>query len=343
MSEKVSTIAAPVCSVCIANYNGAEVIEACLNSVFAQECHFSFEVIVHDDASSDGSKNIVRDRYPRVRLITSEDNVGFCISNNRMVLEANGKYILLLNNDATLWPNALRTLYEKAITSNSAILSLPQYDAKTGKLVDIGSLCDPFLNPIPNLDTERRSVAMVSGACLWVPRMVWEELGGFPAWFHTVAEDAYLSYMARLRGYPVESIACSGFNHHLGHSLGGGGIKDQRLSTNIRRRALSERNKSIVMALAYPAPLFQLIFPIHLVLLMAEGLTLALLKKEWRVFRDIYGACFHSLWRERLRLFQLRREVQACRKISLCAFLAPIKWVPHKLRLLLRHGTPQIN
>lgn len=335
----------PICSICIANYNGTEVVEDCLNSVFSQDCDFPFEVIVHDDASTDGSAAVVRDRYPEVVLIASGENVGFCVANNRMATAARGKYILLLNNDATLLPDALRTLHAYAEAQSTAgILSLPQYDAATGNLIDIGSLCDPFLNPIPNLDAERRDVAMVSGACLWVPKDLWEKLGGFPEWFHTLAEDAYLCFRARVEGYSVQALGISGFRHWVGKSLGGGKVTAQnRLTTTRKRRALSERNKSFVIALTYPAPLFQLIFPVHIVLLLLEGLVLALIKREWGVFRDIYLACISALWQERKRLVRLRLEIQAGRTITWQTFVAPFTWRLRKLSLLLRHGVPRIS
>ena len=66
----------PVCSVCIANYNGRNVLEACLDSVFQQDFPYPIEVIVHDDASTDGSADIVRDKFPNVKLMRSDSNVG---------------------------------------------------------------------------------------------------------------------------------------------------------------------------------------------------------------------------------------------------------------------------
>ncbi|HEY8102185.1 MAG TPA: glycosyltransferase, partial [Burkholderiaceae bacterium] len=173
----------PTVSVCIANYNGMSIIDACLRSVLNQDCDFPIEIIVHDDASTDESATHIRKYYPDAVLIESTQNVGFCISNNRMVNAANGKYILLLNNDAELFPDALRILREKAAAiQRPAILGLPQYDAANGTLIDIGSCFDPFLNPVPNRDPSRHNVGMVIGACLWVPRSLWEELGGFPDW-----------------------------------------------------------------------------------------------------------------------------------------------------------------
>lgn len=335
----------PLVSICIANYNGMEVIDDCLRSVLEQEGHIPVEILVHDDASSDGSAAYIRNHYPDVRLIESPENVGFCVANNRMAAEARGKYLLLLNNDAALFPDALQTLLAEAERIDlPAILGLPQYDAASGELIDIGSLFDPFLNPVPNRNPDRNEVGMVIGACLWIPKTLWLELGGFPDWFGSIAEDLYLCCRARLTGYPVRALGISGYRHRVGASFGGGKVtKENRLATSIKRRALSERNKSFVMVLTYPAPLFQLIFPLHLALLLVEGLALALIKREWKVFRDIYLACLQSLWQERKRLFRLRQEIQAGRTTSWRTFVAPFIWRPHKLGLLLRHGVPRIG
>ena len=147
----------PICSVCIANYNGIEVIGAAVKSVLAQDCDFPIEIIIHDDASTDGSVDYIREKFPDVNLITSDHNVGFCVSNNLMVAQAKGEYILLLNNDAKLFQNALSTLYDFTAKKEDAagILGLSQYDAATGNLIDCGSLLDPFLNTIPNLNSRR--------------------------------------------------------------------------------------------------------------------------------------------------------------------------------------------
>src|SRR3954462_7997396 len=114
MAAKGMTISDnPAVSVCIANYNGIALIDACLQSVLAQDCKFPVEIIIHDDASKDDSVAHIRTHYPDVILIESSENVGFCVSNNRMAAVAHGTYLLLLNNDAELFPDALRILHEE--------------------------------------------------------------------------------------------------------------------------------------------------------------------------------------------------------------------------------------
>lgn len=334
----------PTVSVCIANYNGLSIIDDCIASVLAQDCGFQVEIIVHDDASTDGVAQHIRKHYPNVRLLESIENVGFCIANNRMEKIAKSEYLLLLNNDAALFPDALRTLHQAATTiGKPAILGLPQYDAATGKLIDIGSTFDPFLNTIPNLDKGRSEVGMVIGACLWLPKSLWQELGGFPDWFGSLAEDMYLCCLARLRGYPVQALNTSGFRHWVGKSLGGGKIIDDRLATTLRRRTTSERNKSYVMVLCYPAPLSHLLLPLHFFLLLAEGVLLSLIKRDLSLFGLIYWKTIQSVWSERKRLLNRRKEIQDGRKISARKFFSPFGIMPHKLRLLLRHGVPEIR
>jgi GT2 family glycosyltransferase len=334
----------PLVSVCIANYNGMAVIDDCLRSVMGQEGRIPVEILVHDDASSDGSAAYISSRYPEVKLIESPENVGFCIANNRMVDEAKGKYLLLLNNDAALFSDALQTLLAEAIRLDKpAVLGLSQYDVTTGKLVDIGCLFDPFLNPVPNSNPLLSDVGMVIGACLWIPKGLWVEFGGFPEWFGSVAEDMYLCCLARLAGHPVRALSNSGYRHWQGKSFGGNRVADNRLATTIRRRALSERNKSFVIALTYPAPIFYCMFPLHLFLLLAEGVTIALFKRKWLLFREIYLATAKGLWCERKRLCKLRRELQEQRQIGRFRFFLVFRWFPNKLRLLLKYGFPHIH
>lgn len=335
----------PVVSVCIANYNGMDVIDACLRSVLEQDCEFAVEIIMHDDASTDDSVAHVQRNYPGVIIIESADNVGFCIANNRMASAARGEFLLLLNNDASLFPDALRQLHGHAERCGKpAILGLPQYDDATGNLIDIGSVFDLFLNPMPNLDRDRNDVGMVIGACMWIPTRLWNDVGGFPAWFHTLAEDMYFCCVARLWGYAVTALPHSGFRHRVGYSLGGGKVEQTgKLRTSRRRRTLSERNKTFVMALTYPGPTLLLLLPLHLLMLMVEGAVVSAIKRDARLWTDVYVACFKSVVRERHRLHDERRRIQARRAGPLCDFFSAFFWFPHKLRMLLRHGFPEVH
>jgi len=335
--------AEPVCSVCIANYNGINLLTDCLESVLAQQGDICIEIIVHDDASTDDSVALLREKYPQVELLASTQNVGFCISNNRMVAHARGEYILLLNNDAALFPDALSTLLDAARAQlQPGILTLPQYDWATGALVDRGCLLDPFYNPIPNLDPERTDVAMAIGACLWTSRNLWNALGGFPEWMESIAEDLYISCLARSCGHAVQTAKSSGFRHRLGTSFGGARIDGNRLRTSIRRRRLSERNKTFVLFIFTPTPLMWLLLATHLIIILLEGIILSAIRLNHRIFLDIYVNVPKALWHDRKKLGTLRCKVRDARSASARAFLRVFSPLPRKFSLLLRHGVPRI-
>lgn len=334
---------APLCSVCIANYNGMSTLADCIDSVLNQTINQPIEIILHDDASIDESVSFIIKNYPDVIVIESPDNVGFCVSNNRMVDIANGEYILLLNNDAMLFPDALEVLYKRAKEqSRQGILGLPQYDAENGELIDRGSLFDPFMNPVPNLEITRKNVGMIIGACFWIPKSVWHEFQGFPEWFHTLAEDMLLSCMSRLHRLPVEVLPESGFKHWVGNSLGGGKVKKEKLDTTINRRRMSERNKTFVMYICNPG-ISVYMLPIHLCLLLLEGAALSVLQWDYQLFRNIYFNCISEVWKNRKILWNERKRVQNLRKCGLSQYYEPFVLYPYKLRMLYKYGLPTVR
>lgn len=345
MRRVADSTEAPICSVCIANYNGESMLSDCIDSVLAQQkVSGIIEVIVHDDASTDGSLKLLRERYQQVRVIESKENVGFCVSNNRMVEVARGDHVLLLNNDAALFPDALANLLQAAHSRTPVgILTLPQYNWQSGALVDRGCLLDPFFNPVLNLDPARSDVAYVIGACLFLPRKLWNELGGFPEWMGSIAEDIYLCCLARLRGLPVTVTPRSGYRHHQGASFGGNRVDAGKLNTTYRRRFLSERNKTAVMIVCTPTWLVWPLLLLHAGLLAVEGALLAMLKADFGIWQGIYGPTLCYIVRETGLLRMRRREAQRARVIGLRAWFSPFTWWPRKLVLLWRHGLPRVR
>ena len=334
----------PVVSICVANYNGRALLETCIQSIFEQTAQIDVEIIVHDDASSDDSLRWLHERCPGVRVIASRENVGFCIGNNRMAQVARGEYLLLLNNDAALLPDALSSLLEMARRSPpGTILTLPQFDWDSGEPVDRGCYLDPFYNPVPKVTVDDGDVAMCIGACLWISRDRWFELGGFPQWMESIGEDLYLCCVNRLTGGAVRCTASSGYRHRQGASFGGNRGTAQGLQTTIRRRKLSERNKTAVLFICTPGWLMPLLLALHIASLAVEGAALSLAKRNKELWVRVYAPAIWSPIRYRQLWCQLRRSIQPRRAVGTSMYFAPFVATLRKLELLRKFGVPTIQ
>jgi GT2 family glycosyltransferase len=99
-------------SIIIVSWNAQDYLRQCLESLFAEECRYPMEVIVVDNASSDGSAESVARDYPQVRLIRNVTNLGFARANNIGISAATGKYLCLINSDVKMLPDCINRLVE---------------------------------------------------------------------------------------------------------------------------------------------------------------------------------------------------------------------------------------
>ena len=99
-------------SIIIVNYNTKELTRNCLKSVFERTDGISFEVIVSDNGSTDGSLEMIRAEFPQVVLIENGANLGFGAANNRALAVARGKYVFYLNSDTVLLNNAVKMFFD---------------------------------------------------------------------------------------------------------------------------------------------------------------------------------------------------------------------------------------
>jgi len=106
-SEKGDTVKTPVVSVIIVSYNTCDILRHCLASVYEQARDAAFEVVVIDNASSDGSAEMIQRQFQQVRLIANNVNRGFAAANNQGMAIARGRYVLLLNSDTLVLDQAI--------------------------------------------------------------------------------------------------------------------------------------------------------------------------------------------------------------------------------------------
>jgi hypothetical protein len=108
MSEQAACAKEPLdLSIIIVNWNTRDLLAQCLQSVYDTTSNLDFEVVVVDNASTDGSQEMVRQEFPDVRLIANTENLGFAKANNQAIRRSRGRYVLLLNSDAFVRENTI--------------------------------------------------------------------------------------------------------------------------------------------------------------------------------------------------------------------------------------------
>lgn len=201
----------PQISAIIVSYNTRELTRRCLHTLLneAEREGIVLETWLVDNASRDGSAEMVRAEFPQVHLIASDENLGFGRANNAAMEQATAPYFLLLNSDAFLEPGALTALLNFAAAHPRAAVVGPKLLNGDGSLQPS---CWKFPSPtrvwLENLGVaalmsshphlgdyhrwahdEERAVDFLSGACLLVRRESYEEIGGFDSRFFLYAEE----------------------------------------------------------------------------------------------------------------------------------------------------------
>lgn len=148
-------------STVIVSFNTEPLLQRCLDAVCADTQSLNAEIFVVDNASTDGSPQIVAQRYPHVNLIANERNVGFAAANNQAIRQASGQFVLLLNPDAFVHPGAVPTLLR-------FMRSRPKAGFCGALLLNEDGTIQPsarrFPTPIRFLATRVRPLARLTGA-----------------------------------------------------------------------------------------------------------------------------------------------------------------------------------
>lgn len=202
-------------SIIIPTYNTKDLLDRCLQSIYQslKDVQFSWEVIVVDNASSDGTSTLLKHKYTRVKKISNTSNVGYGKANNQGIKVSKGTTMLLLNTDIVVVGDGIKQLYEFSLSHSLSFIG--------GKLLNedmtAQSSCGPMVNlPIvlamlflqgDALGISRYSpkktqgVDWVSGACLMSLKRNFESIGLFDERIFMYMEEIDLLYRAKHGGY----------------------------------------------------------------------------------------------------------------------------------------------
>lgn len=203
----------PTVSIIVLNYNGLQYMEDCFGSLNQLEYPADrMELVLADNASSDGSVEFVRERFGQVRIIEFDRNYGFCGGNNRAVAQSQSEYVALLNSDMRVEPEWLTGLIKALGDEPEVVCSASKILTWDGRAIDFGGLLVSFLGhgkADGYLDTDLaayddlRYILGPCGGAMLIKRQVFQDIGGFDEDFFAYFDDIDLGWRLWILGYKV--------------------------------------------------------------------------------------------------------------------------------------------
>ncbi len=231
--------AIPKLSICFVNYNAKDVVLNCLRSLYHNLTIIDPEIILVDNASQDGSLELIAAEFPAIILIRNRENRGFNRANNQALHHSTGDFILSLNTDTLIPPGSIEKLV-------AFLEGHPEYGAAGGRLNspngDFQWQCRRS-SPTPltaltyflrlrrwfsgvelfhryaltnRSPDESMDVEAISGACFMVCRMALEQTGGMDDTYFMYGDDLDWSYRLRQKGWKIRYCADAPIIHYGG-------------------------------------------------------------------------------------------------------------------------------
>jgi GT2 family glycosyltransferase len=213
-------------SICIVSYQARDLLHDCLRSIFETVDSLSFEIIVVDNHSDDGTFEMLTNEFPNVRLLINDHNIGYTRPNNQAMRISQGRYILLINPDTLVKPNTISelinfldahhevgivgpkvlnrdgTLQKQCRRSEARPWDSFCYFSGLSRLFPHDQRFAGYLMTYLDEDLVHEAQA-VSGSCMMIRRQVIEQIGYQDEKFFAYQEDTDFCRRARLAGWKV--------------------------------------------------------------------------------------------------------------------------------------------
>jgi GT2 family glycosyltransferase len=228
-------------SIIIVNYNVKEFLQNLLHSIEKASVNITKEIIIVDNASDDGSVELIKNRFPSVKLIVNNENIGFGRANNQGLKIASGEFMLMINPDAIVSEDTLDKMISflnenpsaglagcKILNSDGTLQlacrrSFPGPWTSLTKVTGLSNLFPKSrLFARYNLtyldENETYEVDAISGSFMMMRKKVYEKVGGFDERFFMYGEDLDLCYRVQQAGFKVYFVHSTRIIHYKGES-----------------------------------------------------------------------------------------------------------------------------
>jgi GT2 family glycosyltransferase len=228
-----------VLSICIVTYQTRSYLQACLRSIYQHPPDGNYEIIVVDNHSDDGTLEMLKDEFPEVGVIENAGNLGFTAPMNQALRKGEGKYLLQLNPDTLVHPQAFNSLIDfmesqpevgicgPKVLNTDGTLQKPcrrgesrpwavfTYFLGLSSLFPKSKLFGEYLMNYKDED-ETHEVAGVSGSCMLIRREVINQIGYLDERFFAYQEDADYCFQARRSGWKICYVPTARITHYGG-------------------------------------------------------------------------------------------------------------------------------
>jgi GT2 family glycosyltransferase len=222
-------------SIVIVCWNNKAYLEPCLESLYEAGLHSSFDVVVVDNGSTDGTQAMLHEKYPEVQLIENGQNVGLSRASNQGIKATQGRYVLLLNDDTLINAPSLDAIVE-------FLEAHPKAGAAGGRLLNedgsfqagyanFSSLHEEFMiathlgellwegYPSHEDDSKIRPVGWLSSACLLLRREALDQVGLLDEEYFIYGDEADLQYRLQQAGWQAYYLPDAYTIHFGGRSM----------------------------------------------------------------------------------------------------------------------------
>ncbi len=224
-------------SIGILTWNSKDLLRGCLDSILSNQWKYNYEIIIVDNASQDGTAEMLKADYSDVKLVKNSENRGVAPARNQILGKVEGRYTIILDVDTLVLPNSLDTLVKEMDERPDTAIGGPRLVYRDRRLQHS---CRPFPSPMniliegtflrnyyPNSkfvknytmeDWEHNEIASVDwmyGACLILRNHCIETIGGFDEKFFYLYEDIDLCFQAKKAGFDILYIPYAEIVHFL--------------------------------------------------------------------------------------------------------------------------------
>jgi hypothetical protein len=226
-------------TVCIVTYQACDWLRKCLESLYQNTRLSPLELVIVDNGSMDGVREMLEQEFPRVRFFGNDSNQGYTRPMNQALQEANGRYLLQLNPDTVILPEALdrlvhfmeenpqigicgpkvlnedKTLQKQCRRGEPRPFAVISYFLGLSKLFPTSRYFGEYLLEYEDED-QTLEVAAVSGSCMLIRREVVDQIGYLDEQFYAYQEDTDYCTRARAVGWKVFYVADAQIIHYGG-------------------------------------------------------------------------------------------------------------------------------